>query len=112
MCGIGGTIGLEINHEIVERMLLTMKRRGPDDSDIYIKEGCMLLHSRLAIIDLQGGKQPMTLQWNGEKYVIVYNGELYNTDEVRRELTFLGHIFITKSDTEVLLRSYAQWGMK
>ena len=112
MCGIGGTIGLEINHEIAERMLLTMKRRGPDDSDVYIKDGCMLLHSRLAIIDLQGGKQPMTLPWNGEKYVIVYNGELYNTDEVRRELTHLGHIFITKSDTEVLLHSYAQWGMK
>ena len=93
MCGIGGTIGLEINHEIAERMLLTMKRRGPDDSDIYIKEGCMLLHSRLAIIDLQGGKQPMTLQWNGEKYVIVYNGELYNTDEVRSELSLHGHIF-------------------
>ncbi len=112
MCGIAGVIGLYTNSEIAERMQLTMKRRGPDANGVFIKDGCMLLHSRLAIIDLQGGKQPMCVQWNGEQYVMVYNGELYNTAEIRRELILLGHDFSTKSDTEVLLHSYVQWGSK
>ena len=69
----------------------------------------MLLHSRLAIVDPVGGAQPMSLDLNAEEYVITYNGELYNTEELRGELTGLGHEFLTHSDTEVVLHAYAQW---
>ena len=67
-------------------MLATMSRRGPDGQGFFQSEGCTLLHSRLAIIDPQGGKQPMTLEFGQEEYTLVYNGELYNTEEIRREL--------------------------
>ena len=110
MCGIAGVIDLYKSNEIAEKMLNTMKRRGPDSNGIWEMDACMMLHSRLSIIDPQGGKQPMVLDWAGETYVIVYNGELYNTSEIRNELLRLGHKFATKSDTEVLLHCYVQWG--
>ena len=91
-------------------MLATMKRRGPDDRGIYEKGDCCLLHSRLAIIDPAGGRQPMVLDWAGERYVLVYNGELYNTRELRKELEGLGHVFQGHSDTEVLLHAYVAYG--
>ena len=109
MCGIAGMISLKSNDVIHEKMLQTMYRRGPDAGGIYQDEGCTLLHRRLAIIDLAGGAQPMKLDFGGEKYVLVYNGELYNTEELRRELMQLGHIFEGHSDTEVVLHAYAQW---
>ena len=87
-----------------------MARRGPDGNGIYRTDECTLLHSRLAIIDPEGGAQPMTLDWAGERYTLVYNGELYNTEELRRELLALGHCFAGHSDTEVVLHSFAQWG--
>lgn len=87
-----------------------MTRRGPDESGVWQGEGCTLLHSRLAIIDLAGGKQPMEMHHAGERYMIVYNGELYNTQELRSELEKLGHTFSGHSDTEVALHSYVQWG--
>lgn len=108
MCGIAGMVGLEEKQR--EKMLATMARRGPDGSGAYTKEGCTLLHARLAIIDPAGGQQPMALDWAGERYVLVYNGELYNTQELRRELIRLGHSFSGHSDTEVLLHAYAQFG--
>jgi asparagine synthase (glutamine-hydrolysing) len=110
MCGIAGVIDLYHSNAIAERMLNTMKRRGPDSNGIWETDMCMMLHSRLSIIDPQGGKQPMMLEWAGETYVIVYNGELYNTSEIQNELLGLGHKFATKSDTEVLLHCYIQWG--
>lgn len=110
MCAIAGVIGLEIADEIERKFFKTMKRRGPDEQGIYKNEDCSLLHSRLTVIDPDGGKQPMTLMWAGEWYTLVYNGELYNTNEIRRELTKLGHIFKGHSDTEVVLHAYAQWG--
>ena len=67
------------------------------------------MHARLAIIDPEGGAQPMILDWAGERYVLVYNGELYNTEQVRRELINEGHVFAGHSDTEVVLHAYAQW---
>lgn len=91
-------------------MLETMTRRGPDGGGTYVCGDCTLLHRRLAIIDPEGGKQPMTLSWGGETYVLVYNGELYNTEELRLELLKLGHRFLGHSDTEVLLHAYAQFG--
>ncbi len=109
MCAIAGMIGLFSDQQIADRMLKTMKRRGPDGQGIYCRENCMLLHSRLAIIDPAGGAQPMHLSWGGEAYILTYNGELYNTEEIRKQLIALGHRFEGHSDTEVLLHGYAQW---
>ena len=72
------------------------------------KDSC-LLHTRLAIVDPLGGAQPMSLHWGNEEYVLTYNGELYNTQEIKALLMSLGHCFVTKSDTEVVLHAYAQW---
>ena len=87
-----------------------MARRGPDGNGVAMTSGTCLLHTRLAIIDAEGGKQPMQLSWQGKHYTLVYNGELYNTNELRRELERNGHVFEGYSDTEVLLHAYAQWG--
>ena len=110
MCAIAGIIGLEANENIVSQMLKTMTRRGPDASGTKLEGPCALLHARLAIIDPDGGKQPMELEFGGEKYTLVYNGELYNTDEIRKDLIGCGHRFEGHSDTEVVLHAYAQWG--
>lgn len=112
MCAIAGMVGLRVEDTIMEKMLSTMLRRGPDDTGKYISGNCALLHSRLSIIDPDGGHQPMVLDWAGERYTIVYNGELYNTEEIRRELAILGHRFHGHSDTEVLIHAYAQWAGK
>ena len=109
MCAISGIIGLEAGEEGIQRMLATMARRGPDGSGIYRGNGGVLLHTRLAVIDPAGGSQPMLFTQNGETYAIVYNGELYNTEELRQELQSLGHRFEGYSDTEVLLHSFVQW---
>ena len=110
MCGISGMIGLDHDDEIVKNMLTTMRRRGPDSGGVYRSSDTVLLHSRLAVIDPMGGQQPMMLQASGEFYAIVYNGELYNTQEVRQELQSLGHNFQGHSDTEVVLHAYAEFG--
>ena len=110
MCAIAGFVGLDGSGSTVSKMLASMKRRGPDDIGCYSCENCTLLHARLAVIDIAGGKQPMGVTWAGEQYEIVYNGELYNTQDLRRELLDLGHRFLGHSDTEVVLHSYAQWG--
>ena len=110
MCGISGMIGLETGEETIQRMLATMSRRGPDSSGIYRKQDAALLHSRLAIIDPEGGRQPMELSFEGERYIIVYNGEAYNTEQLRRTLQKAGHHFLGHSDTEVVLHAYAQFG--
>lgn len=108
MCAIAGMVNLPIPD--TKNMLSTMARRGPDGQGAFTEGPCCLLHSRLAIIDPEGGKQPMTAQIGRKAYTIVYNGELYNTDELRFRLMALGHSFHTKSDTEVVLLSYVQWG--
>ena len=110
MCGIAGLIGASAGTLTTERMLATMTRRGPDASGIYRHRDCCLLHCRLSVIDPEGGAQPMSLDWAGQRYVMVYNGELYNTDEIRKELIQLGHGFLGHSDTEVVLHGYAAWG--
>lgn len=108
MCAIAGMLGLCIGD--TETILATMARRGPDARGIYRELGCTLLHARLTVIDPEGGRQPMSMDQAGETYTIVYNGELYNTEQLRRELCCLGHRFLGHSDTEVLLHAYAQWG--
>lgn len=112
MCAIAGILSLEAKQETLDQMLKSMARRGPDASGIWQKDHCSLLHSRLAIIDPKGGSQPMELHYRGEHYVLVYNGELYNTDEVRTQLQCEGHRFEGHSDTEVVLHAYAQWGRR
>ena len=89
MCAIAGIIGLPCSERIAEQMLTTMKRRGPDSNACCQGDGYTLLHARLAIIDPEGGAQPMTLEWAGNCYRMVYNGELYNTQELRSKLLIL-----------------------
>lgn len=110
MCAIAGILGPRTDRAEQEKLLRTMRRRGPDGSGVYEFEDLTLLHTRLAVIDPEGGRQPMELSHGGEKYVMIYNGELYNTAQVRRELCTLGHTFRTHADTEVVLHAYAQWG--
>lgn len=110
MCAIAGIIDLSYDDRLLANMLKTMQRRGPDGKGIYRSDNCALLHTRLAVIDPEGGRQPMELTWEGVRYVIIYNGELYNTEELRGELIGLKHRFQGHSDTEVVLHSYAQWG--
>lgn len=109
MCAIAGILNLPYDEKIIQKMLASMARRGPDGNGVAMTAGSCLLHTRLAIIDPEGGKQPMQLSWRGKNYTLVYNGELYNTAELRRELEREGHIFEGYSDTEVLLHAYAQW---
>ena len=110
MCAIAGIYNLNVTPEIIRAMQNTMNRRGPDAQGHFTDKDIHLLHARLTVIDPEGGAQPMTLHWQGEIYTIVYNGELYNTEDLRTELSRLGHSFQGHSDTEVLLHSYAQWG--
>lgn len=110
MCAISGIIGLPADAGTIDAMLATMRRRGPDGQGVFQKEDVTLLHARLAIIDPEGGKQPMALEWAGERYILVYNGELYNTEELRHGLLQRGHRFLGHSDTEVLLHAYAEYG--
>lgn len=109
MCAIAGILGLPFNSQILDKLLRSMLHRGPDGTGSYMERECCLLHSRLAIVDPEGGAQPMYLQWEAEEYVITYNGELYNTQEIKDILIALGHEFATHSDTEVVLHAYAQW---
>ena len=110
MCAISGMIGLQASADTIQTMLATMHRRGPDDRGVFQEEDVTLLHARLAIIDPVNGRQPMVLQQSGETYLLVYNGELYNTEELRREMVAAGHGFTGHSDTEVVLHAYAEYG--
>ncbi|MEY9855640.1 asparagine synthase (glutamine-hydrolyzing) [Catenulispora sp. GAS73] len=114
MCGITGWISYERdlrdNAPTLDAMTATMECRGPDDRGTWIDGPAALGHRRLAIIDLPGGRQPMTAEVGGQSVVIVYSGETYNFTELRAELTSRGHRFTTDSDTEVVLRGYIEWG--
>jgi len=110
MCAIAGFIGYYMDEAIARKILKTMERRGPDDRGAYHDGLCTLFHTRLTIIDPKGGAQPMYLRRGKERFVISYNGELYNTEEVRQKLRETGHEFASYSDTEVVLHAYAQWG--
>ena len=114
MCGICGIADLgmtrRIDWDVARRMVRTLEHRGPDDEGLYFNaEGNVFLgHRRLSIIDLEGGRQPMS---NDDQTVwIVFNGEIYNFRELRRELELRGYEFATRSDTEVILRLYEEYG--
>lgn len=113
MCGIAGWIDHNINMSektlLLNRMSQTLDRRGPDENGIYINKNTALIHRRLVVIDKDNGKQPMTVNHKGIKYVIVYNGELYNTDSLREELKADGFHFRGHSDTEVVLKTFIKY---
>ena len=82
MCGIAGVIDLAIDEQTLERMLKSMRRRGPDGNGRFLTEGCCLLHARLAIIDPLGGAQPMCLSWTDEEYDIMFNHQDKRTEDM------------------------------
>ena len=114
MCGIVGFVNykkeLPNKQNIINLMTQTLSNRGPDEEGIYIKNNVALGHKRLIVIDPQGGKQPMIQRFNEGEYVIVYNGQIYNTKELRKTLTKNGFSFSGHCDTEVLLKSYIYYG--
>lgn len=109
MCGIAGIINLDgrpVDPDQLRAMAAVQRHRGPDDEGMLIEGPLGFYHLRLSIIDLATGHQPMT----AGPATIVYNGEIYNYLELRRELEALGRTFVTTSDTEVILQSYLEWG--
>ncbi|GAA3834983.1 asparagine synthase (glutamine-hydrolyzing) [Amycolatopsis tucumanensis] len=114
MCGITGWVSFETDltqqREVLDAMTGTMACRGPDDSGTWIAPHAALGHRRLAIIDLPGGRQPMSVTTPAGEVAMVYSGEAYNFTELRRELEGKGHTFRTDSDTEVVLHGYLEWG--
>jgi asparagine synthase (glutamine-hydrolysing) len=112
MCGISGQFNYgsqePVDHEVIRRMTGSISHRGPDDEGFYFSGPLGLGFRRLSIIDLSGGHQPMT---DAQETVwVVFNGEIYNYKELRKELEQYGHRFRTHSDTEVLVHGYKQWG--
>src|SRR5437899_13025814 len=112
MCGICGQFkfgnGKPLQPQTVRRMADSIAHRGPDDEGFYFDGALGLGFRRLSIIDLAGGHQPMSDQ--EESVWVVFNGEIYNFPELKRELEGFGHTFRTRSDTEVIVHGYRQWG--
>lgn len=111
MCGISGIFdraGEPVNKEILERMTSAIQHRGPDGQGYFVHGGIGVGHRRLSIIDVEGGSQPISNE-DGTLQV-VFNGEIYNYIELRKELLAFGHRFKTLSDTEVIVHAYEQWG--
>lgn len=113
MCGFAGYIhnyGTFDKEEVIHKMADRIKHRGPDDAHYYIDDGIALGFRRLSIIDLEGGRQPI-LNENGS-LVLLFNGEIYNYQELREELIKAGHVFTTKTDSETILHGYEEYGKK
>ena len=109
MCGIAGFISpARADAAALAPMLARIVHRGPDGQGTFVEGPAALGHCRLAIIDLQGGAQPLYSE--DKNFVVVFNGEIYNYRELTAELTALGHTFATRTDTEVLLHGWEQWG--
>lgn len=116
MCGIVGFCNLNQNLQnnnyknVLNNMREEISKRGPDEEGFYYSTHCMLGHKRLIVVDPKGGLQPMLCEYNGNTYSIVYNGQLYNTEDLRKELLNCGFSFNGHSDTEVLLKSFIKFG--
>ena len=108
MCAILGVLKKDFDKYLFKDMLELMNNRGKDSTGYYFENGISLGHKRLAIRDIKKGQQPMFYK----DYVIVYNGEIYNTDEIKNSLENLGYTFDTTSDTEVILKGYAEYKKK
>ena len=114
MCGICGIInktGITVEERtLIKKMNEIQRHRGPDDEGEYIEKTVALGHRRLSIFDLSAaGHQPMLYK---EKYVISYNGEVYNYPELKKELKKEGYRFFSNTDTEVILAAYDRWGVR
>lgn len=112
MCGIAGIFDpsgqLEIDQQLLRKMNFSQSHRGPDDDGFHFQPGIGLAHRRLSIIDLSGGHQPL---FNEDGNVcVVFNGEIYNYQELAEELTKKGHVFQTHSDTETIVHAWEEWG--
>jgi asparagine synthase (glutamine-hydrolysing) len=116
MCGITGWVNyrrdLTEEKSVVSKMAETLSKRGPDDTNIWISGHIAFGHKRLVVVDPAGGKQPMTRIKGDHAYTICYNGELYNTEDLRKRLVAQGYRFQGHSDTEVLLTAYMEWQEK
>ena len=113
MCGFAGYIhnyGTFDKEEVIHKMADRIKHRGPDDAHYYIDDGIALGFRRLSIIDLEGGRQPI-LNEDGS-LVLLFNGEIYNYQELHEELIKAGHVFTTKTDSETILHGYEEYGKK
>lgn len=114
MCGIVGFVNykkeLPNKKNVINIMTKTLSNRGPDEEGLYLNNNVALSHKRLIVIDPEYGKQPMIQRFNQGEYVIVYNGQIYNTKELRKTLIENGFSFYGHSDTEVLLKSYIHYG--
>jgi hypothetical protein len=115
MCGIAGWVNyerdLETSRDAVEAITESVSRRGPDTGEVWIKGPAALGHRRLSVVDFEGGKQPMEAKENGETVACLsYSGEIYNAGKLRDQLKSYGHQFRTRSDTEVVLRGFIEWG--
>jgi asparagine synthase (glutamine-hydrolysing) len=114
MCGITGWIDwdLDLTRHVgtLEAMTATLASRGPDAAGTWVSPRAAFGHRRLIVIDPEGGLQPMVRSVGERTYALTYNGELYNTAELRRELESRGHAFLTRCDTEVVLLAYVEWG--
>ncbi|MFM9584074.1 asparagine synthase (glutamine-hydrolyzing) [Streptomyces caniscabiei] len=114
MCGITGWASFHSDARtqapVIEAMTATLAPRGPDAGGVWLGEHAAIGHRRLAVIDIEGGVQPMADRPDRPTLVLSYSGEIYNHHELRAELRARGHAFHTRSDTEVVLRAYAEWG--
>ncbi|MEM1179405.1 MAG: asparagine synthase (glutamine-hydrolyzing) [Acidobacteriota bacterium] len=108
MCGIAGLYGPGASRPVIEAMTRSLRHRGPDGDGVFVDGDLMLGHTRLSIIDLETGDQPMTSA--DGRYVMVYNGEIYNFRDLRRRLEEDGRVFRTESDSEVILEGFCAWG--
>jgi asparagine synthase (glutamine-hydrolysing) len=113
LCGITGYMDwqndVRRNRQMLVNMTETLAHRGPDETNTWMNQHVAFGHKRLSVIDMEGGKQPMQRIKDGFTYTLIYNGELYNTEELRNELRNKGYSFTTTSDTEVLLTAYLEW---
>ncbi|QIS22134.1 asparagine synthase (glutamine-hydrolyzing) [Nocardia terpenica] len=114
MCGITGWVSfhrdLTSHRDILDAMTRTQEYRGPDAGGVWLSQHAGLGHRRLAVIDIEGGKQPMIVETPHGSVAMTYSGEIYNYVELRGELRRRGHKFRTSSDTEVVLQAYLEWG--
>lgn len=114
MCSIVGFANFNENisgkKNILIQMNKSLKRRGPDESGVFYSENIMLAHNRLIVIDPKGGKQPMIENFEENEYVITYNGQIYNCEDLKSDLINAGFYFKTHSDTEILLKAYIYYG--
>ena len=115
MCSICGEVCFKvpdpISYKSVSIMNSVMKHRGPDDSDIFVSDQCVFGHNRLSVMDLENGHQPMSVFYGNKKYTIAYNGEIYNCEELKKEIQGRGITLKTNCDTEIVLYAYILFGV-